>query len=59
MTYHFLGVHPAELCHVAAVEAEFRGALREAGTAVRPLDSRLSTRGSEELENVRHTNSCS
>jgi hypothetical protein len=33
--------------------------LRGAETAVRPLSSRFSTRGSEELERVRHTNSCS
>ena len=48
-----------ELCHIAVAEAEFRSALRGAETAVRPLSSRFSTRGSEELEHVRHTNSCS
>jgi len=48
-----------ELSHIAVAEAEFRSALRGAETAVRPLSSRFSTRGSEELEHVRHTNSCS
>ena len=48
-----------ELCRIAVAEAEFRSALRGAETAVRPLSSRFSTRGSEELEHVRHTNSCS
>ena len=48
-----------ELSHIAVAEAEFRSALRGAETAVRPLSNRFSTRGSEELEHVRHTNSCS
>lgn len=48
-----------ELCHIAVAEAGFRGALRGAETAVRPLSSRSSTGGCEELEHVRHTNSCS
>ena len=48
-----------ELRHIAVAEAEFRGARRGAETAVRPLRSCFSTRGSEELEHVRHTNSCS